>query len=889
MDIQNLSQKLINDIDFAYDDAIKMRVSSIQSQINDIIAYFKSKNLSLFGIANLDAISDFNQITTSQNFPSLIKIGYNKHIRNGNVSVNIPSIMDLTSSKGICIESNKVTSTEVHTLLQNIALRIILSLPDNLVKLNIFDAASNGANFNYILALDKAKSNLFTSESEISIKLNEIVSSFTALQTNTLSFKYHTIEEYNLLNDKKVPYQILLISNFPEGFGYRMRESITALKKIIENGHKYGTLVLMSHDMELFSKNSYQNLNEIEGFIAKLKKTSAGNFKLEYCDETNNFDTNYKLQIDDQLPANKVKIIDFLNDRYKTQNKQFDSFTEYYNSIISKNEVWTSNTNNLINFTIGFKNGHREPKGFHLGQKDTITNHHCLIGGRTGSGKSVLINNIIINACYNYSPEELQFYVIDLKGGEYPDFYDLPHIKVLFQDAEKVDIALNVLESVQNEYFKRVKDFKIQKTNEISVYKSSNKLPRVVLIIDEFQTFNQSDNHEIKTKSKDILEFLITKGRSYGIHVLLASQHLANANLSQAALSNIQVRLVLPLAADGCGYILSRENIEPEKLQNLELIYNDQLGYKPENNVKFNIPFLKGNLIKPHTDFLKEKFRKSKITDFKRYFMPREENVSIEEKLSDSIITKSSEDENIYLGSPYFIKEDDSYIRLEKEIENNILILGQDAPTSYRLLFLIMSQFICKHPANQIVYLQYTPKTSRFSNIFSELSTFYKNFNHQNPSNVDEVLKMIENEILVRRSKDDIENELLFVIPQINTDTSFNVRNNSTISRIKAILENGPILGIYTIIYIESYNSFYELSNFVNLCKFKIATKGGGSSQIVNKKEVDEDGFVYLVAPDPFAVMNPDLIRVFNSYSPTFFSQLNTTIKIILNKLFIEF
>lgn len=52
------------------------------------------------------------------------------------------------------------------------------------------------------------------------------------------------------------------------------------------------------------------------------------------------------------------------------------------------------------------------------------------------------------------------------------------------------------------------------------------------------------------------------------------------------------------------------------------------------------------------------------------------------------------------------------------------------------------------------------------------------------------------------------------VIPQINTDTTLNVRNNPTVNRLKAILENGPVRGIHSVVYVESYNSFMKFLRY---------------------------------------------------------------------------
>jgi len=904
VEFDTLGKKLITDIDSAYDDAELSRVISIQSSVNDIVNEYKKNSLSLFGIANIDAIVDFSQIPTYTKSPYLVKIGYYLHQRFQNLAVNIPAIIDVIQSNGVNITYHKLDELIGCNLVQNIALRLIMSLPDNLVDLKVFDASSNGANFSLLLALDKAKGNFYASEKTISDELENIVLRLTELQTEKLTFQYNSVEEYNLKNEQKIPYQIIVINNYSEIFQYRNSGAL-ALKKILESSKRFGIFVLLSSDIDLQAGNSIfrSEVIEIEKRIGKIEVTKDKKTISSTISELNLASQNYWLKLDDTIPSKKTEIINFLNNRLLEHRKSEVekaknawSFERFYTEAKVAINFWSLNSVDFVKLFIGFPLNYKPSDStftyFHLGSKsdekgNKVGNYHCLIGGETGSGKSVLINNIIVNSCYYYSPEELQFIVIDLKGNEYPEYPKLPHLKVLFQDPSKIDIALNVLEYVKSIYEERVQLFKRYKVNEFSQYRLSEKLPRLICIIDEFQTFNQSGNSEINRKSSEIIDLIVGKGRSYGIHLILASQSLLNARIEDASLTNINVRLALRLDERSSSKILSVGNYETLKFPDLQLVYNNVKGYEKADNKIIKLPFLKGNLIKEHIDLFESKLTENLNYNKKKFLLPGEDVVLLESNkhVSQSLNSDKQEsfDNKIYFGKPYFIKDDDNYISLNPESENNILMIGQDYNVAYRILFLTINQFLSVNSNNRVYYINYSPKSSKFHNIFNPLIN--ENFISIKFQDAESIYESLLTEINSRKQEDNLNSECLVVLPQLNTDTSLNARNSTLMSKIKSLIETGPNCGIYTFMFVDSYNSLSEIGTLNNYSKFKVALKGGDSHKIIpNKLEVDDNGFVYLSAPTPFTIMNPDYIQVYNSYSD--FSYASDSAKQVIVNLF---
>ena len=53
---------------------------------------------------------------------------------------------------------------------------------------------------------------------------------------------------------------------------------------------------------------------------------------------------------------------------------------------------------------------------------------HVLIGGPAGSGKTVLMRNMIISLAMSASPQDLELVLIDGKGGQFDDLTKPPHV-----------------------------------------------------------------------------------------------------------------------------------------------------------------------------------------------------------------------------------------------------------------------------------------------------------------------------------------------------------------------------------------------------------------------------------------------------------------------------
>lgn len=193
---------------------------------------------------------------------------------------------------------------------------------------------------------------------------------------------------------------------------------------------------------------------------------------------------------------------------------------------------WTESSAEGLTFAIG-SNGPRIVE-ITIGD-ERQQRHNALITGAVGQGKSNLLKVIVHSLGQRYAPSELDLYMLDFKAGvtlfplaSTPGAVDyLPHARVLGLESDR-DFGLAVLKHLDAELGKRSRLFRPHGDN-ISKYRAAvpdAHMPRIVLIVDEFQMmFEPSDKHA--EEAAQLLEGLARRGRSCGVHIILASQTIS--------------------------------------------------------------------------------------------------------------------------------------------------------------------------------------------------------------------------------------------------------------------------------------------------------------------------------------------------------------------------
>ena len=128
--------------------------------------------------------------------------------------------------------------------------------------------------------------------------------------------------------------------------------------------------------------------------------------------------------------------------------------------------------------------------------------------------------------------------------------------------------------------------------NSFRKARPNDRMPRLLLIVDEFQEFFVEDD-ALSAAANLLLDRLVRQGRAFGIHVLLGSQTLGGAySLARSTLGQVAVRIALQCSESDAHLILSEENAAARLLTRPgEAIYNDSNGLL-EGNHPFQIAWL---------------------------------------------------------------------------------------------------------------------------------------------------------------------------------------------------------------------------------------------------------------------------------------------------------
>ncbi|TPM23828.1 FtsK/SpoIIIE domain-containing protein [Mesorhizobium sp. B2-3-6] len=175
---------------------------------------------------------------------------------------------------------------------------------------------------------------------------------------------------------------------------------------------------------------------------------------------------------------------------------------------------------------------------------------HTLVAGSTGSGKSILIQNIILGIAATNRPDQSRIILIDPKAGvDYFAFETLPHLDGPIIDRE--DVALTRLDELVVEMQRRYSLFKEARVSNITAYNkaTSNPLPLLWLIHDEFADWMQLDTYRAGVEA--VVNRLGIKARAAGIYLIFAAQRPDASVFPMQLRSNLGNRLILRVDSAG--------------------------------------------------------------------------------------------------------------------------------------------------------------------------------------------------------------------------------------------------------------------------------------------------------------------------------------------------
>ena len=181
---------------------------------------------------------------------------------------------------------------------------------------------------------------------------------------------------------------------------------------------------------------------------------------------------------------------------------------------------------------------------------------HSLVAGATGSGKSVLIQALILDIAATNSKDLAQLILIDPKMGvDYAPLADLPHMRDEIVTTK--DKAGGVLEALVQEMEDRYRAFAKSRARDLPTYNAKvsaeERLPMVFLIHDEFADWMLDDSY--KDAVGAAVQRLGVKARAAGIHLIFAAQRPDKDVMPMQLRENLGNRLILKVSSEATSKI----------------------------------------------------------------------------------------------------------------------------------------------------------------------------------------------------------------------------------------------------------------------------------------------------------------------------------------------
>lgn len=542
--------------------------------------------------------------------------------------------------------------------LREMLMRLLSSTPLVQLEVILVDALSLGGIFNLARRLlDKDndfiyQQRILTESKEIEEALKHLYEYLKVnLQEKLAGFR--DFAHYNENAKDRLPLKALFLS----GVDALSRNALYYLEKIMRFGSKNGVLSFVN----LESEKNNQSAEDLKRY-AEFFKDRTSFERLKYL--------NVEVINDHGIQSQHMQ--DFA-DKIKAYYEKKKAVKRELKDLQKDEKFWTESSQFKVSVPVGWDINHKEVC-FEIGKAQ----NHTLICGRSGSGKSNFLHVLIQNLAFYYDPDEVQLFLLDYKEGvEFNAYTDpiLEHAR-LVSVASSVGFGMSFLSWLCDEMQKRADRFKQFKVKDLSDYRKHEKMPRLIVVIDEFQVLF-SDNKSTKAVEGH-LNTLLKKGRSYGVHLVLATQTMRGGEIDSSFKAQIANRIALPMDADDSTKILDDdaacELVRPEG------IFNNNGGHQ-KYHTKMSIP-------KAPDDF-KSFLTKIHVEFNQRNLTPIDRKIYNGETALKMPNTLKANEMRLHLGKKVDYEQKDLIVEFESN-ESHLLVVSpnlQDRIALMKLLF----------------------------------------------------------------------------------------------------------------------------------------------------------------------------------------------------------
>ena len=490
-----------------------------------------------------------------------------------------------------------------------IEMRLFQSIPSGKLRVTMFDPIDLGKNFALFSVLGEYDDRIISTRiwheaGRMKEKLNDLVNQISHVNQDCLKGIYNNIVDYNRAIGKNAePLQALFVADFSSQ--YFDDECCRLLNQILQSGPKCGVYCFIAgtHDA-LESGLGRDNTQKVDRFIFRHGRMSLNSNTIGSMD---------LLPISLPESDQRKSILQILNEGIKNSGRITIDYNEASDDLLLHKEKWFQymSGDDGISIPIGIEGANKIVEVC-LGGVDR-TQHHMLVSGTIGSGKSTFLHTFIMSTLLRYSPEDVQIYLLDFKKGvEFKIYseYQLPNFKLISTDTT-AEYGLAVLKHLCDEQA-RIEStlFKQENISLIEEYNEKHpneKISRKLLIIDEFHEMFINSESEVAKECHKYLQQLVKQGRAWGVYVILASQKLPES--CSDIYHQMLNRIALQSTEEVAKMILDGDNLGVSMLAGMDVgngIFNDNGGNKDSNRI-FRVAYFSRNQLKDTLEQIKRR------------------------------------------------------------------------------------------------------------------------------------------------------------------------------------------------------------------------------------------------------------------------------------------
>lgn len=756
-----------------------------------------------------------------------------------------PTIMEWMggqSGQNFVINYSNKSANKAEARLNQLVVDMLLSLPSRSINIHFVDLAfSAQASFLTRNLDEKIYGKLISSSND----WNHLKDSLREKMAKALE-EYGDVAKYNdSKNRVVVPYDVVVINDYQ-----KCVNEMSDLDALFENGHKGGIYFILMNNLDFKSDRDIDSLMALKDFYQVLEAENFGNYSKDaFIRCTPILDTpilakacfNY-INEGAELPQVAVASVDY----DKILSKGFETIGKAM--VIP---VGSSENGELVDFTI-----------------DTVSHIHCFIIGQSGTGKSVFLHDVIIGAMAKYSPDELELYLMDFKigGVEFNRYRNEKHVKALLVDNSDIQITLEILRDISNKMRERGKQLRASGVSNIVEYNQVNptkKMPRIVFIADEchvmFPTMNSKDT-KLYREISEILQKIAKEGRSQGVHLVLATQTIAQAEISSEILNNISDFYLLKCSPSDSERLVRGSVDTTSGLKTGQVLHHDI-----DHDVVFKSTYLPTSQT---LEIIKKINDKTKASKNEQFYFVGSQIFEIDDEVKNLLIEKG---DAISFGRSIDTKMEPVVIPLRNEYADNVMLFGiNDEEQVSRTTMASIKSLRISNKNIKIKVINCLSAEQR--NTTKKLNDWENKGEIEllNPQNCGGELVNIANSIMERTAEPTVlyilgqerfrelrmDMEIAFTKPTVAVDDfgfdssmftagdSGSMNFNSYQKAIEYILKNGAEVGVHVILQIDKpkqllFSDYMSAKDFFNMFHHLIMLKSDENA--VNSLGMSDD------------------------------------------------